>query len=99
MMKAFKKITNAVHKVHDGLVGTTIGTGTGKFLSEMGFQDIGSSCSKYGDNSILDATEATRQVPLIGESLSQGTHSVLSGIRAVSRFVGKSAAYICNQNR
>ena len=97
-MNPFKTITNVVRKVHDGLAGTTIETGTGEFLSEIGFQDIGSSLSKWGDSSIDEATEATRQVPLIGESLSSVTHSTLSGIRNVSRFIGKGTAYICKAN-
>ena len=99
MTNPFKTITNAIHKVHDGLASSTIGTGMGEILSETGLDEIGKSFLDCGSRSIDEATETTRQVPLIGESLSSGTYNTLSNIRTFSSLIGKGFASICKANR
>lgn len=96
VMNTFNKITNAAHKFCSGLEGATIETAAGEFLSEFGYRGVGDYITECGNRSILSATEPARQVPLIGDGLSKGTFSTLSGIRSISRVINKGTSRVCD---
>ncbi len=98
-MNTFQKIANAAHKFGDGLAGATMGTASGEFLSETGFQSVGDSLKEYGNSSISSAIEASYEVPLIGAPLSHCTSSVLTGVRDFSRLVGKGTAFLYKNSK
>lgn len=97
-MNAFETLANAAHEFREGLVGATIETAVGEFLTGTISHEIGGYLTESGERSVISATEASSQVPLIGDNLSRKTYGVLSGLKSVSRYVGKGTAYLFNKN-